>query len=61
MRKNKAEYTAQDAPRTHLKITGDGPTDLRTDGHDLLWRCDGASKTTKQKMKNKVTDCLIKC
>ena len=22
----------------------DGPTDGRTDGHDLIWRCDGASK-----------------
>jgi len=29
---NKAGYTAQDAPSTRLKITGDGPTDRRTDG-----------------------------
>ena len=33
---NKAGCTAQDAPCTRLKITGDGltdgPTDLRTDG-----------------------------
>ena len=28
---NKAGYTAQDAPSTGLKITGDGPTDGRTD------------------------------
>ena len=42
--KNKAEYTAQDAPSTRLKITRDGqtygptdgPTDGRTDGHTLL-------------------------
>ena len=27
---NKAEYTAQDAPSTRLKITGDGRTDGRT-------------------------------
>ena len=33
---NKAGYTAQDAPRTRLKITGDGRTDGRTDGHDLI-------------------------
>ena len=47
---NKAGYTAQDAPSTRLKITGDGRTDGRpagwtdgrTDGHNLL--CDGASK-----------------
>ena len=29
---NKAGYTAQDAPSTSLKITGDGRTDGRTDG-----------------------------
>ena len=42
--KNKAGYTAQDAPSTRLKITGDGRTDGRTggrtdgptDGHNLL-------------------------
>ena len=28
---NKAGYTAQDAPSTRLKITGDGRTDGRTD------------------------------
>ena len=28
---NKAGYTAQDAPDTRLKITGDGRTDGRTD------------------------------
>ena len=28
---NKAGYTAQDAPRTRPKITGDGPTDGPTD------------------------------
>ena len=41
---NKAGYTAQNAPSTRLKITGDGrtdrrtdgPTDRRTDGHTLL-------------------------
>ena len=31
-KKNKAGYTAQDAPSTRLKITGDGRTDGRTDG-----------------------------
>ena len=31
MPKNKAGYTAQDAPSTRLKITGDGRTDGRTD------------------------------
>ena len=41
---NKAGYTAQDAPSTRLKITGDGRTDGRTDEHNLLKRCDGASK-----------------
>ena len=56
----KAGYTAQDAPSRRLKITGDGVTDGltdgptdgqtdgrtdgRTDGHNLLQRCDGASK-----------------
>ena len=38
--RNKAGYTAQDAPSTRLKINGDG----RTDGHNLLLRGDGASK-----------------
>ena len=33
---NKAGYTAQDAPSTRLKITGDGRMDGRTDGHNLL-------------------------
>jgi len=37
---NKAGYTAQDTPSTRLKITGDGrtdgPTDRRTDEHNLL-------------------------
>ena len=32
IRRNKAGYTAQDAPRTRLKITRDRPTDGRTDG-----------------------------
>ena len=31
-KRNKAGYTAQDAPSTRLKITGDGPTDGPTDG-----------------------------
>ena len=31
IKENKAGYTAQDAPRTRLKITGDGRTDRRTD------------------------------
>ena len=39
-KRNKAGYTAQDAPSTRLKITGDGPTDRRTDqrtdGHNLI-------------------------
>ena len=30
-KKNKAGYTAQDAPCTRLEITGDGPTDGPTD------------------------------
>ena len=34
--KNKAGYTAQDAPSMRSKITRDGPTDGRTDGHNLL-------------------------
>ena len=42
--KNKAGYTAQNAPSTRLKITRDrrtdwrtdGPTDRRTDGHNLI-------------------------
>ena len=33
---NKAGYTAQDAPSTRLKITRDGRTYGRTDGHTLL-------------------------
>ena len=33
---NNAEYTAQDAPSTLLKITEDGRKDRRTDGHTLL-------------------------
>ena len=37
---NKAGYTAKDAPSTRLKITRDGPTDLRTDG-----RTDGRTDT----------------
>ena len=40
---NKAGYTAQDAPSVPSKITRDGPTD----GHDLLKRCDGASKNAR--------------
>ena len=32
-RVNKAGYTAQDAPSTRLKVTGDGRTDGPTDGH----------------------------
>ena len=35
-KENKAVYTAQGAPSTRLKITRDGPTDGRTDGHTLL-------------------------
>ena len=37
-KKNKAGYTAQDAPSTRLKITGDGRTDGPTDGrtHPLI-------------------------
>ena len=35
---------AQYAYFSPSKITRDGPTDRRTDGHDLLSRCDGASK-----------------
>ena len=31
-KKNKAGYTAQDAPSMRSKITRDGPTDRRTDG-----------------------------
>ena len=46
-KRNKAGYTAQDAPSTRLKITRDrwtdGRTDGRTDGHGLL-DGDGASK-----------------
>ena len=38
---NKAGYTAQDAPSTRLKITGDGRTDGPTDG-----RTDGRTDTT---------------
>ena len=34
--RNKAGYIAQDAPSTRLKKTGDGRTDGRTDGHNLL-------------------------
>ena len=34
--KNKAGYTAQDAPSTRLKITRDGRTYGRTDGHNFL-------------------------
>ena len=49
--RNKAGYTAQDAPSTRLKITRDGrtygPTDGRTDDHGLLLRCDGASKKSR--------------
>ena len=50
LHRSKAGYTAQNAyayfspskiTRDH---TTDGQTDGRTDGHDLLLRCDGASK-----------------
>ena len=49
-RKNKAEYSASDAPRTHLRESvpdgpTDGPTDGRTDGRtNPLIEMLGASK-----------------
>ena len=45
--KNKAGYTAQDAPSMRAFSPSknfDRRTDRRTDGHNLLKRCDGASK-----------------
>ena len=50
--RNKAGYTAQDAPSMCLKIMRDGRTYGRTDGHTLLQRCDGASKIYGEKIKN---------
>ena len=46
---NMVEYSALDAPSSHLKEgvsdqRPNGPTARRTDGHILLYRCDGASK-----------------
>ena len=48
--REKTGYTAQDAPSMRSKITRDGPTDGRTDGHNLLQRCDGASKNGYQRL-----------
>ena len=59
-RKNKAEYSASDAPRTHLRESvPDGPMDGRTDGPTDGWTYPliemlGASKNGRKKERDEV-------